>query len=314
MSEASAAAKARKFWIIVTALFIVALASIVFVFVQTSTRISATLDTSSIQFTAAVPKANAGLFNSETPLEITVADFDSLEDVDRSTGRVSNLDGAATCSFSNAKLAAIDMSKPLHVSLEVVDKALLMKLTRDPGDRAVPFVQVDAVGTGVSPDGCVKEERSHRGWFFYGKNGNSTLTLTLRPVSGRLDPEKNIHLESGTSVTFWNEDNSSGILGSADGLKLTKVDRKIALDEGQSVEINNLSDAILQRIQPENDRIVVVLRGTAESLNVDERSELASWGEVIGSNPAVVKYSALGSGLLACIGLLLNLLKSDTEK
>lgn len=279
----------------VFALVLTAMAALMFV--KWRTRFYTRMTTTHVQFTTAASKKSAGLFNSGRPLELTVSGFGRLEG---QTGSVISNAGQENCTFTQAILDAIDMTSPVRVSLESADGALVMTLRREPSDESIPFLSLKS----SQPALCIEDpgkDLAASDWNVFGQDKNSTLEVTLRPLSKDLPPEKDVPLEPGSDVTFWTKDNTSGILESKEGLRLSGLDRSIPLDEGQWLELKRLERAAFQSITFSEGDLVVALRGTAETILMEEGDVGATVAEVIGGNPELAKFLVFGAALAAVL-------------
>jgi hypothetical protein len=110
------------------------------------TGFTASLRTKSIQFrTSERQGRSVGLFNSETPLELTIERFGRIESQDGGTvTRIVNPGGQASVTFRGAQLRSLDVQQPLQISLEADDGKLTMAI--EPlasNENAIATLQTD---------------------------------------------------------------------------------------------------------------------------------------------------------------------------
>src|ERR1039457_7015582 len=107
---ANAMSKRRREILILVAVF--AVPGLVFLpVVHLRTGFTASLRTKSIQFrTSAGQGKSVGLFNSDTPLELTIERFDRIESLEGTAPtRIVNASGQASVSFPGAQLRSLDV-------------------------------------------------------------------------------------------------------------------------------------------------------------------------------------------------------------
>jgi len=326
---AGATSKHRREILILVAVFAVP-ALVLLPVVHLRTGFTASLRTKSIQFrTSAGQGKSVGLFNSDTPLELTVERFDRIESPEGAGfARIVNPGGQASVTFAGAQLRSLDVQQPLQVSIEADDGKMSMAIEPLGSDKNTMATVLTGGETQFSCDECRVEggdgkvTAEPRVWSVYVKK-DSRLYLTLRAVKGAIPAEHEIRLAKGSAVTFDQEGRSEGrsAIASAGGeLEVTGVDRKpLKLKEGQSLVLGGLEgdpredDPEIVSLEPEAAGVKVDLRGSSDSILLGKSNEAATLAEYLTSQKPLATYLstvALIGGTILTILTRLKLIKA----
>jgi hypothetical protein len=248
-------------------------------FVHRKTNFSASITAESIQFKTRPFEGDAGLFNSDTPLDLTIEGFEHIQGENHE--KIPNPDGQSAPHFCGVELSSVDVSQPLDVSLEMYDGALQMQLQRAP-DPNRPMAEFRATRRpNSSSTGCSKPPGEGDSMVY---SANGRLRLTLRPTAGKFPKEDSIRLAEGSEVNFTRKseigdparDGAIGTLSMPDRSP-TDIHRIVPF------ELRALKEAILE-IQPEiqpatngND-LAVVVAGSSNDISYAGENQAPTWG------------------------------------
>jgi hypothetical protein len=325
---ASAISKRRREILILVAVFAVP-ALVLLPVVHLRTGFTASLRTKSIQFrTSERQGGSVGLFNSDTPLELTIERFGRIESPEGSTViRIVNPGGQASVTFRGAQLRSLDVHEPLQISLEADDGKMTMAI--EPlasNENAIVTVLTDgkaqfscgecivqgADGKPLPEESIfgVKPAEFSRIWSIYLRK-DSRLHLQLRAIKGPIPAEHKISLAKDSAATFLMERQST-IVGADGELQITGVDRKpLKLREGQSLVLGGLQgdapedDPRIESLEPEAASLRIFLRGSSSSILLDESNEAATLAEFLTSQKPFATYlttvALIGSTILTIL-------------
>lgn len=328
----SAAGKRRREVLILVAVFAVP-GFLLLPVVHLRTGFTASLRTKSIQFrTSAGQGKSVGLFNSDTPLELTIERFDRIESPDGTAStRIVNPGGQASVTFAGAQLRSLDVQQPLQISIEADDGKVSMAVEPLGSDRNAIATVLTGGETRFSCDECAIEsadgkpiaresilDAEPRIWSVYVKK-DSRLYLTLRAVKGPIPAEHEIRLARDSAVTFELEGRSA-IAGAGGELEITGVDRKpLRLKEAQSLVLGGLQgdpredSPEIVSLEPEAASVKVDLRGSSDSILLGKSNEAATLAEHLTSQKPLATYLstvALIGGTILTILTRLKLIKA----
>src|ERR1039458_7121638 len=322
---ASAISKRRREILILVAVFAVP-ALVLFPVVHLRTGFTASLRTKSIQFQTSEGQGRSiGLFNSDTPLELTIERFGRIESPEGRTGaRIVNPSGQASVTFLGAQLRALDVQQPLQISLEADDGKMSMAIEPlGSNENAIATVLTGGEAQ-FSCDGCMAEgadgkpipqesvfEIKPRTWSVYVKK-DSRLHLQLRAMKGRIPAESKIRLARSSDLTFFDLEGQSAIVGVDGEVQITGVDRKLLkLKDGQSLVLGGLQgdapgdDPKIESLEPEAASVRVDLRGSSDSILLDKSNEAATLAEYLASRKPLATYlstvALIGSTILTIL-------------
>jgi hypothetical protein len=325
---ASAISKRRREILILVAVFAVP-ALVLFPVVHLRTGFTASLRTKSIQFQTSEGQGRSiGLFNSDTPLELTIERFGRIESPEGRTGaRIVNPSGQASVTFLGAQLRSLDVQQPLQISLEADDGKMIMLIEPLASNENAIATVLTGGEAQFSCDGCIVEgadgkpipEESISGgkpagfsrtWSVYVKK-DSRLHLQLRAIKGSIPAEHKIRLAKDSAATFLLE-GQSAIVGADGEVQITGVDRKpLKLKEGQSLVLGGLQgdapedDPRIESLEPEAASLRVNLRGSSGSILLDKSNEAATLAEYLTSQKPLATYlstvALIGSTILTIL-------------
>jgi hypothetical protein len=292
---------------------------VLFPAVHLRTGFIASLKTKSIQFRTAQNQGNSvGLFNSDTPLELTIERFDRIEWREGAGGvSITNPGGQASITFHGGQLRSVDVKQPLDISLEAEDSKLSVAI--DPLESHENAIATVLAGSKdrFSCDECVVDGADGtnsvavpRTWSVYAKK-DSRLHLMLRAVKGQIPAEHEIGLAKESAITFQLE-NQSAIVGPDGELQITSVDRKpLKLKEGQSLVLGELrgypaeESATIVTLEPAAESVKVDLRGSSGTIFLDKSNEAATLAEYLTSQKPLATYfstvALIGSTILSIL-------------
>jgi hypothetical protein len=269
---------------------------VLFPAIHLSTAFTATVRTKSIQFTTAAWKTSAGLFNSdETPLDLTIEDFDRIES--RQPSASSPFRDSEPVTLHGVRLHSVDVTRPLLVSIEADDGALSMKIERlgPEGNELASFV---ADRESQLPPGMTGTARE---WSVFGKHNR--LHLILRPGKGQLRAESKIPLSDGSAITF--DLNGQSAIVPSEEAQLTALDRKLQLD-GQSLMFGGIKSTTIESLGPDAQSVkLVIAEGSSSQILLGQRNEAATLAEFLTSQKPLATYlstvALIGSTILTIL-------------
>jgi hypothetical protein len=325
-SRHPASARNKRRWEILLLVSVFAVPGLVLLpVVHLRTGFTASLRTKSIQFrTSAGQGKSVGLFNSDTPLELTIERFGRIESLEGTVpARIVNPSGQASVTFLGARLRSLDVQQPLQVSLEVDEGKMSMAIEPlGSNENAIATVLTGGEAQ-FSCDECVVEgadgkpipresifEVKRRTWSVYVKK-DSRLHLQLRAMKGRIPAESKIRLARNSDVTF-DLEGQSAIAGADGEVQITGVDRKpLKLKEGQSLVLGGIEgdpredDPEIERLEPETASVKVDLRGSSGSILLNKSNEAATLAEYLTSQKPLATYlstvALIGSTILTIL-------------
>ena len=316
----------QRRWEIVILVAVFAVPGVVlFPVVHLRTGFTASLRTKSIQFrTSAGQGKSVGLFNSATPLELTIERFDRIESLEGTVpARIGNPSGQASATFLGAQLRSLDVQQPLQVSIEADDGGLSLAIEPLGSDQNTIATVLTGGEAKFSCNECVVEGADGkpipqegvfgvkpRTWSVYVKK-DSRLHLQLRATKGRIPAESKIRLAKNSDITF-DLEGQSAIVGADGEVQFTGVDRKpLKLKEGQSLVLGGLQgdaredDPKIESLEPEAASVRVNLRGSSDSILLDKSNEAATLAEYLTSQKPLATYistvALIGSTILTIL-------------
>jgi hypothetical protein len=319
-----ASARTKRRWEILLLVSVFAVPGLVLLpVVHLRTGFTASLGTKSIQFrTSDRQGKSVGLFNSDTPLELTIERFDRIESPEGTAPtRIVNPSGQASVTFLGAQLHSLDVQQPLQVSIEADEGRLSMAIAPLGSDRSTIATVLTGGEAQFSCNECVVEgadgkpipresifEVKRRTWSVYVKK-DSRLHVQLRAMKGRIPAESKIRLARNSDITFDLEGQSA----IADGeVQITGVDRKpLKLKEGQSLVLGGLQgdpredDPMIVSLEPGAASIKVDLRGSSGSILLNKSNQAATLAEYLTSQKPLATYlstvALIGSTILTIL-------------
>jgi hypothetical protein len=310
-SRHPASARTKRRWEILLLVSVFAVPGLVLLpVVHLRTGFTASLRTRSIQFrTSERQGKSVGLFNSDTPLELTIERFDRIESLEGTAPtRIVNPSGQASITFLGAQLRSLDVQQPLQISLEADDGKMSMAIEPLGSDQNTIATVLAGGEAQFSCDECVVEgadgkpipresifEIKPRTWSVYVKK-DSRLHMQFRAMKGRIPAESKIRLAENSDVTFALE-GQSAIAGADGEVQITGVDRKpLKLKEGQSLVLGGLQgdpredDPTIVSLEPEAASVRVDLRGSSGSILLDKSNQAATIAEYLTSQKPLATY------------------------
>jgi hypothetical protein len=332
-----ASARNQRRWEILILVSVFAVPALVLLpVVHFRTAFTASLRTKSIQFrTSQRQGRSVGLFNSDTPLELTIERFGRIESQEGAApARIVNPSGQASVTFRGAQLRSLDVQQPLQISLEADDGKLSMAIEPSGSNENAIATVLTGGEAQFSCDECivegadgkpvpeesifvVKPARLTRTWSVYARK-DSRLHLQLRAMKGQIPAEHTIHLAKDSAATF-DLEGQSAIVGAGGEVQISGLDRKpLKLKEGQSLELAGLQgdppedDPEIVSLEPEAASVKVDLRGSSHSILLDKSNEAATLAEYLTSQKPLVTYvstvALIGSTMLSIL-ISLKLIK-----
>jgi len=328
MTPAIARRKRRREILILVAVFAVP-GLVLLPVVHLRTGFTASLRTKGIQFrTSGMQGKSVGLFNSDTPLELTIERFDRIESQEGASPiRIVNTGGQASATFRGAQLRSLDVRQPLQVSIEADDGKISMAVEPFGSNETAIATILTEGDAQFSCDGCIVEgadgkpipqasifQVKPRTWSVYVKK-DSRLHLQLRPMKGGIPAEQEIRLAKGSAVTF-DLEGQSAIAGADGEVQITGVERKpLKLKEGQSLVLDGLEDdpreddprivSLEPDLEPKAASVKVSLRGSSNSILLDKSNEAATPAEYLTSQKPIASYfstvALIGSTILTIL-------------